>query len=298
MVIDREATARALEIEINTRPAVEAPPLPGGFEKHATLPAGAQRVRETRPLPVEPEEPPRVERHERPEPAAPPVDEVRARELPKLPIVEIRAKEMPRLPIVEERAKELPPPPKKVEAPIVSDLDFSEEVLPVTLKAIDEIEPLDYLQAEIQKIDRAREEEFAHNESPSLGVHAIIALVDLLTVAVGSAPFLAVIQIMDGHLSDGRTQLAGGLMVLLVSFFYLAVTQCLSGKTLGMMMTNTRIVDVHTFESPSGQRLLLRTIGYFVALAPAMLGLLWFVVDRYRRGWQDVISGTRVVRDF
>ena len=103
---------------------------------------------------------------------------------------------------------------------------------------------------------------------------------------------------MDGSLGDGRTEIAAGLIILLVSFFYLAVTQCLSGKTFGMMMTNTRVVDVYTFEAPSGQRLLLRTIGYFVAIAPATLGLIWIAFNRYRRGWHDVISGTRVVRDF
>jgi uncharacterized RDD family membrane protein YckC len=276
MVIDRQATARALEVtaEIHLGPSVELPLLPAGLQhrNQPNLQVSAARVREPRPLPIPIEEPAKTEKHE----PAPPPDEGLATRDVQPPMVA-----------------------PKIEEPIVSDLDSIADEVPVTVVPIDEIEPLDYLQAEIRKIDRAREErEFAHNESPSLGVHAVIAIIDLLTVAVSATPFLAVIQIMDGHLNDSRTQFAAGLIVLLVSFFYLAVTQCLSGKTLGMMLTNTRIVDVHTFESPSGQRLLLRTIGYFIAIAPATLGLLWFVVDRYRRGWQDVISGTRVVRDF
>jgi uncharacterized RDD family membrane protein YckC len=258
--------------EINLGPTVEMPPLPTALQNNsqATLQVSAPRVRETRPLPVPIDEPARTEKHQ---PDSPPVEKT--------------------------VAKQTEPLPQKVAEPIVNDLESIADEVPITVTPIDEMEPLDYLQAEIRKIDRAREEkEFAHNESPSLGVHAVIAVIDLLTVAVSATPFLAVIQIMGGHLGDSRTQIAGVLIVLLVSFFYLSVTQCLSGKTLGMMMTNTRIVDVHTFEPPSGQRLLLRTIGYFIAIAPATLGVLWFVVDRYRRGWQDVISGTRVVRDF
>jgi uncharacterized RDD family membrane protein YckC len=295
MVIDKQATARALEIteEINLGPSVEMAPLPTGLQNRsqATLQVGASRVRETRPLPVPSEEPVRTEKYQ---PALPPVEKtVAAKPETVAPKIETA------VPQTETVTRQAEPLPQKVAEPTVNDLEPIADEVPITITPIDEIEPLDYLQAEIRKIDRQREEkEFAHNESPSLAVHAVIGLIDLLTVAVSAAPFLAVIQIMDGQLGDSRTQLAGVLIVLLVSFFYLAVTQCLSGKTLGMMMTNTRIVDVHTFEPPSGQRLLLRTIGYFIAIAPATLGLLWFVVDRYRRGWQDVISGTRVVRDF
>jgi uncharacterized RDD family membrane protein YckC len=220
---------------------------------------------------------------------------------PAAPVLSPKTEQHEHTPDVESaRTAPQPVPRRVVIDPQVSDLESVEhEVSEVSIRILDEDEPLDYLQAEIRKIDRKRaEEEFAHNESPSLGIHAVIAVVDLLTIAVSSVPFLVVIRIMDGTLGDGRTEIAAGLIVLLVSFFYLAVTQCLSGKTFGMMMTNTRVVDVYTFEAPSGQRLLLRTIGYFVAIAPATLGLVWIAFNRYRRGWHDVISGTRVVRDF
>jgi uncharacterized RDD family membrane protein YckC len=65
-----------------------------------------------------------------------------------------------------------------------------------------------------------------------------------------------------------------------------------------MMLTNTRIVDSQTFEAPSAPRALLRTAGYFIAAAPAMLGIIWVAFNRKRQGWQDFISGTVVVRDF
>ena len=65
-----------------------------------------------------------------------------------------------------------------------------------------------------------------------------------------------------------------------------------------MMLTNTRIVDARSFENITTGRAILRTMGYFVAFAPAMIGLLWPALNRKRRAWQDYIAGTLVVRDF
>ena len=272
--IDKEATARALEvtIEVSPKPVISTPPLAN----------------------VRPQQP-----QARPEDLTPTPDLSPTVDPPAVPVLSPKTEQHQQNLHVEpvRTLSPQPAPSRIVVDPLVNDLESVDDE--VCVRVLDEDEPLDYLQAEIRKIDRKRaEEEFAHNESPSLGVHAVIAVIDLLTIAVSSIPFMVVIRIMDGTLGDGRTEIAAGLIVLLVSFFYLAVTQCLSGKTFGMMMTNTRVVDVYTFEAPSGQRLLLRTIGYFVAIAPATLGLIWIAFNRYRRGWHDVISGTRVVRDF
>ena len=271
--IDREATARALEvtIDVTPKPEILVPPLAS-----VRSPQPEARAREIIPTPdLSPDDDP---------PGSP---------VPSRIIERQKAEYVEPARSVETR----PAPPPMAREPLVSDLDLPDEEH-VSVRVLDEDEPLDYLQAEIRKIDRARAEEFAHNESPSIGIHAVIALVDLLTIALSSIPFLVVIRIMDGSVGDGRTEIAAGLIVLLVAFFYLAVTQCLSGKTFGMMITNTRVVDMYTCEAPSGQRLLLRTLGYFVAIAPGTLGLIWIAFNRYRRGWHDLISGTRVVRDF
>jgi uncharacterized RDD family membrane protein YckC len=87
-------------------------------------------------------------------------------------------------------------------------------------------------------------------------------------------------------------------MVGLISFFYLALTQCLCGRTFGMMLTNSRVVDAQSFEAPSASQSLMRTAGIFLAVAPAMAGIIWAAFDRKHRGWQDYLSGTLVVRDF
>jgi uncharacterized RDD family membrane protein YckC len=164
--------------------------------------------------------------------------------------------------------------------------------------AIDDLEPLDYLEAEIRKVDKALAAEFKRNESPSVFSHAVIGIVDLIAVSVSCSPFLALIRISDGSFSLNQTRLASGIIVGLIAFFYLALTQCLCGKTFGMMLTNTRIVDTIEYKTPSVSQSLVRTAGYLIAAAPALIGFLWAAINRKHRGWHDYISGTMVVRDF
>ena len=106
------------------------------------------------------------------------------------------------------------------------------------------------------------------------------------------------VEIVNGNYAESRTGIAVVAVILLVSCFYLALTQSLCGKTFGMMLTNTRLVDAQNFEPITAGRAMLRTLGYFIALAPAMIGILWLALNRKRRAWQDYIAGTMVVRDF
>jgi len=180
----------------------------------------------------------------------------------------------------------------------LSQASADDVAAPASLLVHDELDPLDYLEAEVRKVDRALGAEFLRNESPSIFTHAVIGIADLFAVAISCSPFLAFIRIADGSFSVAHTRLASGAIVVLIAFFYLALTQCLCGRTFGMMLTNTRVVDAQDFEPPSPSQALLRTAGYFVAAAPALAGIIWAAFDRKRRGWQDFISGTVVVRDF
>ncbi len=172
------------------------------------------------------------------------------------------------------------------------------DIKPSPAMVIDELEPLDYLEAEIRKVDKALGAEFLRNESPPILTHAVIAVVDLMALALSCSPFLAIITISDGSFAHTRTRLATAGIVVLTSFFYLALTQTLCGRTFGMMLTNTRVVDELTFEAPSASRALLRTAGYFAGAMPGMIGIIWAAFNRKHRGWQDFLSGTIVVRDF
>jgi uncharacterized RDD family membrane protein YckC len=163
---------------------------------------------------------------------------------------------------------------------------------------LDEIEPMDYLEAEIRKVDQVLSKEFARNESPSIGAHLVLNIIDLFTIALSCSPFLALVLITNGSLESSETRIAMGGIIALVAFSYLALTQALCGKTFGMMITGTRILEARTLEHPTVQRALIRSAGYFLAAAPALLGILWAAGDRKRRGWQDLIAGTIVAHDF
>lgn len=176
--------------------------------------------------------------------------------------------------------------------------DAAESAEPAPIIILEEIEPLDYLEAEVRKVDKALGAEFLRNESPSIVIHAVIGIVDLIAIAVSCSPFLAIVMIANGTFAIGQTRLAAGGILALIAFFYLVLTQCLSGRTFGMMLTNTRVVDSQTFEAPSPSQALLRTIGCFIAAAPALIGIIWAAFNYKHRGWQDFISRTVVVRDF
>ena len=81
MVIDREATARALEVaaEIIPRPSVEVPLLPIGLENKSNANSRSRRAesQRPRPLPIETEEPVTERGHE---PATLPGDDDSTRE--------------------------------------------------------------------------------------------------------------------------------------------------------------------------------------------------------------------------
>ncbi|HKA17241.1 MAG TPA: RDD family protein [Blastocatellia bacterium] len=180
-----------------------------------------------------------------------------------------------------------------------ASVSFQQEMIDESaFPPIDDLEPLDYLEAEIRKVDKVLAAEFKRNESPSVITHAVIGLVDLIALAVSSSPFLALVRISDVSFSLSKTRLASGIIVGFIAFFYLALTQCLCGKTFGMMLTNTRIVDATEYKTPSISQSLVRTGGYFIAAVPALIGFLWAAINRKHRGWHDYVSGTVVVRDF
>jgi len=163
---------------------------------------------------------------------------------------------------------------------------------------LDEIEALDYLEAEVRKVDKALGREFLRNESPSIFTHAVIGAVDLVAVAVSCSLFLAIIRIADGSFSTTQTRLASAAIVLVISFFYLALTQCLCGRTFGMMPYKYKSGGCAGFGTPFPNAVIVRTAGYFVAAAPVMVGIVWAAFNRsievgrisYRELWSSAIS--------
>lgn len=169
---------------------------------------------------------------------------------------------------------------------------------PSSLEPLEEIDPLDYLAAEVKKVDQVLGRELARDERASIISHVITGVADSLTIAIGCLPFIGIIAITRPALSEPGTQFAIGLIAVTIGFFYLSLTHYLCGKTFGMMLTNTRIVDATTLKPATGGQAVLRAVGYFVAALPFGAGFLWLVVDRRRRGLHDYLSGTVVMPDY
>jgi uncharacterized RDD family membrane protein YckC len=269
--VDNEATARALEpaAEIAQRESPAALPLPALSQHrvegkaHPSLDISAMRTKTSvKPVPVEPS------RTTQPlEPvAAPPARQV-VQHHPVEPVARLSA----------------------------TDVDLDDLAGALT---IDEIEPLDYLEAEIRKVDRALTAELHRDDQPSRIMHLFMGAVDLGVIALSALPFIALIGLYNGDFGLAQTRYASLAIALMIAFFYLALTQSLCGRTFGMMFTNTRIIDVYTGEQVSAPRAILRTVGCFMAAAPAGIGLLWAAFSPQRRGWQDYLAGTRIISEF
>ena len=80
-------------------------------------------------------------------------------------------------------------------------------------------------------------------------------------------------------------------LVLTILLFWLRLQ-----ATPGALLIGIRLVDAQG-RPPGAGPCLLRLLAYIPALAVALLGILWMLWDRERRGWQDILSGTRLVQE-
>ena len=95
-------------------------------------------------------------------------------------------------------------------------------------------------------------------------------------------------------------QLIQGPLDFLVSWVLPAVAVVLfwlaRQATPGKMAIGARIVDAKTGGKPSTSQLLIRYLGYYVAMLPLFIGILWVAFDPRKQGWHDKMAGTVVVR--
>lgn len=288
LVIDRVATARALEpIE---EPTPRKLPIERRFESELNNPEkkAASRITEkvvesAPPLPVR-ERP--IERSEAPRPRISAT--VQASSV-TVGAIQVQTN-IPKTDIKTDFKE-----PRTV-VPVVSADTY--ESLDIDCNTpIDEIEPIDYLEAEVRKVD----EKLFHHESIDalpLSVRIISGVVDILTIALSAGCFLAVMTFSGADLSTTTNKAVAVVIATLTALFYLTLTQCLAGRTFGMMLTSTRVVQGDSGCAPSLGRSIVRSVGYFLALAPAAIGMFWMIFDYKGRGWHDILSGTTVVRDF
>lgn len=121
-------------------------------------------------------------------------------------------------------------------------------------------------------------------------------LLDLLVVALISAPIAAGIEFAIRLWPDPRVMaLMGGIAVALM-FSYLTISIALTGRTLGMRLLRLRTIDVRTGLIPTGGQAMKRAVGYIVSLATLGIGIVYALIDREGRTMHDRFSKTIVVK--
>ena len=121
-------------------------------------------------------------------------------------------------------------------------------------------------------------------------------LVDLIIVLLCSGVCIIAADFFSGIIAlDTVSYLIYSVLFLLTYFFYSIFFLAASSQTIGMMITDLRVVDADGGR-PSISQLLRRGFGHLASLLVLGLGLLWSLFDRESQCFHDRISDTRVIR--
>jgi uncharacterized RDD family membrane protein YckC len=131
----------------------------------------------------------------------------------------------------------------------------------------------------------------------------VVPVALLVTLIVGKLAGVALPRVhlldvdlwIDLVLASDPALVTGLGIGLAIAMTYLLVFQATAGRTLGMRLLELRIVDVYG-DPPSVARSAARCVGYLAGVATLFLGFLWIGFDSEKRGLQDWIAGTYVIR--
>jgi len=100
---------------------------------------------------------------------------------------------------------------------------------------------------------------------------------------------------IDLVLATDPALVMGLVMCGAIGLTYLLMFQIIVGRTLGMRVMRIKIIDVYG-DRPSPARCVARCAGYLAGVVTLFLGFLWMGFDSEKRGLQDWIAGTLVIR--
>ena len=148
----------------------------------------------------------------------------------------------------------------------------------------------------IELLPKVAEKELTYDDRAPRLRRTAAAVVDLLAVALLSAPFAAAIELTIGNWGDQRVWGSMALIAALVMFLYHTCSVALAGRTLGMKLCGLQAVDARKASVPTTGQCMRRAFFYMLSLATAGLGILYSLFDAEGRTAHDILSGTVVVR--
>ena len=125
----------------------------------------------------------------------------------------------------------------------------------------------------------------------------IASLIDSLLLTCITLPLMlaiygwAYIDKVNLQLGSAYYLVQWGLPVVAILAFWLY-----KQATPGKLALSARIVDAKTGAKPAPKQLLIRYLGYYLAVLPLGLGFFWIGFDARKQGWHDKLAGTLVVK--
>jgi uncharacterized RDD family membrane protein YckC len=124
----------------------------------------------------------------------------------------------------------------------------------------------------------------------------LCGLVDLIIVMVCTGMLILAADFFSGIISlDAISYLCFSVLFLMTYFFYSLFFLAATNQTIGMMITDLRVVGAYD-ERPSFRQLMRRCWAYLLSLFGLGFGLFWGLFDRESLCFHDRISDTRVER--
>ena len=148
----------------------------------------------------------------------------------------------------------------------------------------------------IELLPKVAEKELTYDDRAPRVKRLAAAAVDLLAVALLSAPFAAAIELTVSNWGDQRVWGSMALIAALVMFLYHTCSVALAGRTLGMSLCGLQAVDARKASVPTTAQCMRRAFVYILSLATLGLGILYSLFDAEGRTAHDILSGTVVVR--
>ncbi len=111
-------------------------------------------------------------------------------------------------------------------------------------------------------------------------------------------------QLADGFGAFWRSFYQSGLLTrwladftLQTILFFIGLGICWKkwSSSPGKMMLRMKIVDAETEMPMTDRQIMLRLVGYIVAVLPCLIGIFWISFNRRRQGWHDKMANTVVI---
>ena len=123
------------------------------------------------------------------------------------------------------------------------------------------------------------------------------AIIDTILILIVVTPILTYIYGDTYWLSESYVR---GFWDLLLGYIIPAIAVVIfwiyKSATPGKMATKLTIVDAKTGGKPTVGQFIIRYLGYYVAMLPLFLGIIWVGIDKRKQGWHDKLAGTVVIR--